>query len=111
MRVIEELPERGGTFEPVDTAADDVAIIAFTSGTTGAPKGCMHFHRDLLACCDTFARAVLEPRSTDVFSGTPPIAFTFGLGASLLFPLRFGASVAPVARPADLLEVAARRTA
>ena len=105
--MIEDLPERGA-FEPVDTAADDVAIIAFTSGTTGAPKGCVHFHRDLLACCDTFARAVLDPRSTDVFSGTPPIAFTFGLGASLLFPLRFGASVAPVARPGELLDVAAR---
>ncbi len=105
VRVIEDLPERGDAFEPVDTAADDVAIIAFTSGTTGAPKGCVHFHRDLLACCDTFARSVLDPRSTDVFSGTPPIAFTFGLGASLLFPLRFGASVAPVAKPGDLLEV------
>jgi 2-aminobenzoate-CoA ligase len=104
VRVIEDLPERG-SFEPVDTAADDVAIIAFTSGTTGPPKGCVHFHRDLLACCDTFAREVLDPRSTDVFSGTPPIAFTFGLGASLLFPLRFGASVAPVAKPGELLEV------
>ena len=103
VRVIEDLPERG-SFEPVDTAADDVAIIAFTSGTTGTPKGCVHFHRDLLACCDTFARHVLDPRSTDVFSGTPPIAFTFGLGASLLFPLRFGASVAPVARPGEMLD-------
>jgi 2-aminobenzoate-CoA ligase len=104
VRVIEDLPERG-SFEAVDTAADDVAIIAFTSGTTGVPKGCVHFHRDLLACCDTFARSVLDPRSTDVFSGTPPIAFTYGLGGSLLFPLRFGASVAPVAKPGDLLDV------
>jgi 2-aminobenzoate-CoA ligase len=104
VRVLEELPERGA-FEPVDTAADDVAIIAFTSGTTGPPKGCVHFHRDLLASCDTFAREVLDPRATDVFSGTPPIAFTFGLGASLLFPLRFGASVAPCARPGELLDV------
>lgn len=104
VRVLEELPERG-TFEPVDTAADDVAIIAFTSGTTGPPKGCVHFHRDLLASCDTFAREVLDPRASDVFSGTPPIAFTFGLGASLLFPLRFGASVAPCARPGELLDV------
>ena len=103
VRIIEELPERG-SFEPVDTAADDVAIIAFTSGTTGTPKGCVHFHRDLLASCDTFAKHVLDPRSTDVFSGTPPLAFTFGLGASLLFPLRFGAAAAPVARPGDMLD-------
>lgn len=108
LRVLEELPERG-SFEPVDTAADDVAIIAFTSGTTGLPKGCVHFHRDLLACCDTFAREILQPRSTDVFSGTPPIAFTYGLGGSLLFPLRFGASIAPVAKPADLLDVIRER--
>ena len=84
---------------PADTAADDVAIIAFTSGTTGTPKGCVHQHRDLLATCDTFARRILEPRPDDVFGGSPPIAFTFGLGAHLLFPLRFGASTAPVAKP------------
>jgi 2-aminobenzoate-CoA ligase len=93
-----ELPARGD-FEPVDTAADDVAIIAFTSGTTGAPKGCVHCHRDLLATCDTFARHILDPQPGDVFSGTPPLAFTFGLGGHVLFPLRFGASTAPVAQP------------
>jgi 2-aminobenzoate-CoA ligase len=98
LRTLEELPARG-SFEPVDTAADDVAIIAFTSGTTGVPKGCVHFHRDLLASCDTFARHVLGPRPEEVFSGTPPLAFTFGLGGLVLFPLRFGASTAPVARP------------
>lgn len=99
---LEDLPTQGW-YEPVDTAADDVAIIAFTSGTTGVPKGCVHFHRDLLACCDTFAREVLDPQPSDVFSGSPPIAFTFGLGASLLFPLRFGASTAPTSPP-QLLE-------
>jgi 2-aminobenzoate-CoA ligase len=93
-----ELPATGA-FDPVGTAADDVAIIAFTSGTTGAPKGCAHFHRDLLATCDTFAREILDPQPGDVFSGTPPLAFTFGLGGHVLFPLRFGASTAPVAQP------------
>jgi 2-aminobenzoate-CoA ligase len=88
-----------GAFEPVDTAADDVAIIAFTSGTTGVPKGCVHFHRDLLATCDTFAREILDPQPDEVFSGTPPLAFTYGLGGLVLFPLRFGASTAPVPRP------------
>ena len=86
-------------FEPVDTAADDVAIIAFTSGTTGVPKGCMHLHRDLLATCDTFAKEILDPQPDEVFSGTPPLAFTYGLGGLVLFPLRFGASTAPVAKP------------
>ncbi len=85
--------------ESVATAADDVAIIAFTSGTTGEPKGCMHTHRDLLATCDTFARHVLHPQPGDVFSGTPPLAFTYGLGGIVLFPLRFGASTAPCATP------------
>jgi 2-aminobenzoate-CoA ligase len=83
----------------VATAADDVAIIAFTSGTTGEPKGCMHLHRDLLATCDTFGRHILAPQPGDVFSGTPPLAFTYGLGGLVLFPLRFGAATAPVAQP------------
>ena len=86
----------GPGLAPADTAADDVAIIAFTSGTTGTPKGCVHLHRDLLATCDTFARHILDPRPDDVFGGSPPIAFTFGLGAQVLFPLRFGASTAPI---------------
>jgi 2-aminobenzoate-CoA ligase len=76
----------------VPTAADDVAMIAFTSGTTGKPKAAMHFHRDLLAATDTFSGHVLRPRPDDVFAGTPPLAFTFGLGALLLFPLRVGAA-------------------
>jgi 2-aminobenzoate-CoA ligase len=86
-------------FPTVATAADDVALIAFTSGTTGAPKGCIHFHRDILAVCDTFARHILAPRPEDVFTGTPPLAFTFGLGGLVLFPLRFGASTVPLAAP------------
>ncbi|WP_156725503.1 AMP-binding protein [Streptomyces apocyni] len=79
-------------FTPVDTAADDVALIAFTSGTTGRPKGCMHFHRDVLAIADTFSRHVLRPEPDDVFAGSPPLGFTFGLGGLVVFPMRVGAS-------------------
>ncbi|MGH3094461.1 MAG: AMP-binding protein [Streptosporangiales bacterium] len=79
-------------FEAVDTAADDVALLAFTSGTTGRPKATMHFHRDVLANADTFSKHVLRPRPDDVFTGTPPLAFTFGLGGLVVFPLRVGAS-------------------
>ncbi len=86
------------TFDNVDTATDDVALIAFTSGTTGQPKGTMHFHRDVLAMCDAFPRSVLKPRASDIFCGTPPLAFTFGLGGMLCFPLRFGASTVLVER-------------
>ncbi|KOT40562.1 2-aminobenzoate-CoA ligase [Streptomyces caelestis] len=79
-------------YEAVPTAADDVALIAFTSGTTGRPKGCMHFHRDVLAIADTFSRHVLKPLPDDVFAGSPPLGFTFGLGGLVVFPLRAGAS-------------------
>ncbi|HEY6896959.1 MAG TPA: AMP-binding protein [Rhodocyclaceae bacterium] len=79
-------------FANVDTAADDVCMIAFTSGTTGRPKGTMHFHRDVLAICDCFPRYLLRPTPDDIFCGTAPLGFTFGLGGLLLFPLRFGAS-------------------
>ncbi|MEV5735290.1 AMP-binding protein [Streptomyces sp. NPDC052292] len=79
-------------FPAVGTAADDVALIAFTSGTTGRPKGCMHFHRDVLAVADTFSAHVLRPRSDDVFAGSPPLGFTFGLGGLVIFPLRAGAA-------------------
>ncbi len=82
---------RGG-MRPHDTAADDVCLIAFTSGTTGEPKGTMHFHRDMLAICDAYGAHVLRASPDDVFIGTAPIAFTFGLGAVVLFPLRIGAS-------------------
>ncbi|ALC20140.1 AMP-binding protein [Streptomyces pristinaespiralis] len=78
-------------YEPVRTAADDVALIAFTSGTTGRPKGCMHFHRDVLAIADTFSAHVLRPEPDDVFAGSPPLGFTFGLGGLVVFPMRAGA--------------------
>ncbi len=91
---------------PVQTAADDVALLAFTSGTTGVPKATMHFHRDVLAICDTFSAHLLRPEPEDVFVGTPPLAFTFGLGGLVLFPLRVGASTLLVekASPPQLLD-------
>lgn len=79
-------------FVNVDTAADDVALVAFTSGTTGEGKGTMHFHRDVLAICDCFPPHVLRAAPDDVFIGSPPFAFTFGLGGLVLFPMRIGAS-------------------
>ena len=79
-------------FAACDTASDDVCLIAFTSGTTGVPKGTMHFHRDMLAICDTFGKYVLRAGRDDRFIGSPPIAFTFGLGGLVLFPLRVGAA-------------------
>jgi 2-aminobenzoate-CoA ligase len=98
------------SFDNVDTAADDVALIAFTSGTTGKPKGTMHFHRDVVAMCDLFPRSCLKVRADDVFCGTPPIAFTFGLGGMLAFPLRAGASTVLVEKhtPESLFETIAR---
>ncbi|HEX7121728.1 MAG TPA: AMP-binding protein [Gemmatimonadaceae bacterium] len=82
------------TFANVETAADDVALIAFTSGTTGEGKGTMHFHRDVMAVCDCFPPYVLRAEPQDVFIGSPPFAFTFGLGGLVLFPMRIGASTA-----------------
>jgi 2-aminobenzoate-CoA ligase len=97
-------------FAACDTAADDVCLIAFTSGTTGAPKGCMHFHRDVLAMCDLFPRHVLKPSASDIFCGTPPLAFTFGLGGLLCFPLRVGASTVLIEKltPETLLQTVER---
>jgi 2-aminobenzoate-CoA ligase len=83
---------KSGEFEAVDTSAEDVCLIGFTSGTTGKPKGTMHFHRDVLAICDCFPRSTLQSQPDDIFIGTPPLAFTFGLGGLLLFPLRVGAT-------------------
>jgi 2-aminobenzoate-CoA ligase len=93
-------------FENVETAAEDVAIIAFTSGTTGTPKAAMHYHRDLLAICDTYSSRVLCPRRDDLFCGSPPLGFTFGLGGLLLFPLHAGAATLLLekAGPNELLE-------
>jgi 2-aminobenzoate-CoA ligase len=97
-------------FTNVATAADDVALIAFTSGTTGQPKGTMHFHRDVVAMCDCFPRSILKAGKDDVFVGTPPLAFTFGLGGMLCFPMRVGASTVLVERhtPETLLETIER---
>ncbi|HEU6441080.1 MAG TPA: benzoate-CoA ligase family protein [Microvirga sp.] len=99
------MAEASPEFGAVDTAADDVCLIAFTSGTTGEPKGTMHFHRDMLAICDAYSRNVLRPEPTDRFIGSPPLAFTFGLGGLVLFPLRVGASTVLLekAGPDDLL--------
>ncbi|AWN38352.1 benzoate-CoA ligase family protein [Methylobacterium radiodurans] len=90
-------------FTAADTAADDVCLIAFTSGTTGEPKGAMHFHRDLLAICDTYARHVVRAGPDDRFIGSAPFAFTFGL-AIILFPMRVGGSAVVLERagPEDL---------
>jgi 2-aminobenzoate-CoA ligase len=92
-------------FTACDTAADDVCLIGFTSGTTGVPKGTMHFHRDMLATCDSYGRHVLRPSADDRFIGSPPLAFTFGLGGLVLFPMRVGASTVLLekAAPDDLL--------
>ncbi|MDB5470628.1 MAG: AMP-dependent synthetase and ligase [Caulobacter sp.] len=86
-------------FEAVDTAAEDPALIAFTSGTTGKPKGCVHLHRDILSLADTFARHILRLTPADVVVGTPPIAFTFGLGGLVVFPAAAGAATALCDRP------------
>jgi 2-aminobenzoate-CoA ligase len=98
-------------FTPVETAADDVALIAFTSGTTGRPKAAMHFHRDVLATADTFSARVLKPTPDDIFTGSPPLAFTFGLGALLIFPIRAGAATLLIERatPAELADHIAAR--
>jgi 2-aminobenzoate-CoA ligase len=80
------------TFDAVDSALDDVCLIAFTSGTTGQPKGTMHFHRDVMAACACWPPHVLRATAADRFIGSPPLAFTFGLGGLLLFPLSIGAS-------------------
>ncbi|MEO7216710.1 MAG: AMP-binding protein [Gemmatimonadaceae bacterium] len=84
--------EKPTTFDNCNTSAEDIALIAFTSGTTGRAKGTMHTHRDVLAITDCFARYVLQPEPSDIFCGSPPLAFTYALGGLLLFPMRFGAS-------------------
>jgi 2-aminobenzoate-CoA ligase len=97
-------------FPPAETHRDDVALIAFTSGTTGKPKGCVHYHRDILACADAFARHVLEPGPGSRWACSAPIAFTFGLGMLLIFPWRFGGTAVTIEQPNPkaLLEVVGR---
>ncbi|OYX42779.1 MAG: 2-aminobenzoate-CoA ligase [Rhodobacterales bacterium 32-67-9] len=94
-------------FQAVKTGRDDVALLGFTSGTTGEPKATMHFHRDLLIIADGYAREVLGVVPEDVFVGSPPLAFTFGLGGLAVFPLRFGAAAAllETASPANMIEI------
>ena len=94
-------------FESVRTGRDDVALLGFTSGTTGEPKATMHFHRDLLTIADGYAKEVLQVTPDDVFVGSPPLAFTFGLGGLAIFPLRFGATATllETASPPNMIEI------
>jgi len=94
-------------FEAVKTGRDDVALLGFTSGTTGEPKATMHFHRDILAVADGYAREVLRVTPEDVFVGSPPLAFTFGLGGLAVFPLRFGATATLLenASPPEMVKI------
>jgi 2-aminobenzoate-CoA ligase len=97
-------------FTAPPTGRDDVALLGFTSGTTGEPKATMHFHRDLLIIADGYAKEVLQVTPEDVFVGSPPLAFTFGLGGLAIFPLRFGASAALLeqATPPNMIEIIER---
>ena len=99
--------EKPVTFDAVKTGRDDVALLGFTSGTTGEPKATMHFHRDLLIISDGYAAEVLGVTPKDVFVGSPPLAFTFGLGGLAIFPLRFGATATLLedASPANLIKI------
>ncbi|TCP54228.1 2-aminobenzoate-CoA ligase [Tamaricihabitans halophyticus] len=104
--------DKSGEFVAVQTAADDVALLAATSGTTGKPKITMHFHRDVLAIADTFGKHVLRTEPGDLFTGTPPVGFTFGLGGLVVFPMRRGATTLLLERvsPTELAEaIAAHR--
>ena len=94
-------------FQAVATSADDVALLGFTSGTTGKPKATMHFHRDLLIIADGYAREILQVIPEDVFVGSPPLAFTFGLGGLAIFPLRFGATaiLLETASPKEMITI------
>ncbi|TBX19393.1 AMP-binding protein [Nioella sediminis] len=94
-------------FDSVQTGRDDVALLGFTSGSTGEPKATMHFHRDLMIIADGYAREVLQVTPEDVFVGSPPLAFTFGLGGLAIFPLRFGAAATLLenASPPNMIEI------
>ncbi|MGR3364330.1 MAG: AMP-binding protein [Maritimibacter harenae] len=99
--------EKPVQFDAVKTGRDDVALLGFTSGTTGSPKATMHFHRDLLIIADGYAKEVLGVVPEDVFVGSPPLAFTFGLGGLAVFPLRFGAAATLLenASPPNMIEI------
>ncbi|MCT4611570.1 MAG: AMP-binding protein [Pelagimonas sp.] len=99
--------EKPVSFDAVDTAQDDVALIGFTSGSTGNPKATLHFHRDLMIIADGYARDVLGVQPDDIFVGSPPLAFTFGLGGLAIFPLRFGATATllETASPPNMIEI------
>lgn len=99
--------EKPVKFDAVATSCDDVALLGFTSGTTGAPKATMHFHRDLLIIADGYGAEVLGVTETDVFVGSPPLAFTFGLGGLAIFPLRFGAAATLLenASPPNMIDI------
>ena len=99
--------EKPVRFDAVATSCDDVALLGFTSGTTGAPKATMHFHRDLLIIADGYGAEVLGVTETDVFVGSPPLAFTFGLGGLAIFPLRFGAAATLLenASPPNMIDI------
>jgi 2-aminobenzoate-CoA ligase len=94
-------------FDAVKTGRDDVALLGFTSGTTGEPKATMHFHRDLLIVADGYASEVLDVTPDDIFVGSPPLAFTFGLGGLAIFPLRFGATATLLenAAPSEMVNI------
>jgi len=94
-------------FDAVKTGRDDVALLGFTSGSTGEPKATMHFHRDLLIIADGYAKEVLQVTPDDVFVGSPPLAFTFGLGGLAIFPLRFGAAATLLenASPPNMIDI------
>ena len=99
--------EKSVKFDAIKTGRDDVALLGFTSGTTGDPKATMHFHRDLLIIADGYAKEVLKVRDTDIFVGSPPLAFTFGLGGLAIFPLRFGATATLLedASPPNMIDI------
>ena len=103
---LDDISMQSPEFQVCDTASDDVALFAFTSGSTGVPKATMHFHRDILAIADTFSKNIVKPTKEDVFAGSPPIAFTFGLGGLVIFPFRVGATTVLLenAAPPVLLE-------
>lgn len=104
---------REAVFENVKTHRDDPALLAFTSGTTGKSKACIHYHRDILVMADTFGKHILKADKDDIFIATPPIAFTFGLGGTVVFPLRIGAAISFLAAPSPqaIIDQAARHKA